>query len=115
MVTGDPLMDIDCSQIVLVLINKFVNAYGDKLEGRFVEKSVVEMQGGSRISYIFHAIFSKIINSIDPFEHLTEQDIQTAIKNASAMSPSLFVPEQAFEVLIRQQIARLLEPSLDCA
>ena len=31
------------------------------------------------------------------------------------MSPNLFVPEQAFEVLIRQQVARLLEPSLDCA
>ena len=31
------------------------------------------------------------------------------------MSPSLFVPEGAFEVLTRQQIARLLEPSLDCA
>ena len=31
------------------------------------------------------------------------------------MSPSLFVPEGAFEVLVRQQIARLLEPSLDCA
>ena len=30
------------------------------------------------------------------------------------MSPSLFVPESAFEVLVRQQIARLLEPSLDC-
>jgi hypothetical protein len=65
-------MSIDSSQIVLVLINKFINAYSDKLEGRFVEKSVVEMQGGSRISYIFHAIFSKIINAIDPFEYLTE-------------------------------------------
>ena len=31
------------------------------------------------------------------------------------MSPSLFVPEGAFEVLVRQQIVRLLEPSLDCA
>jgi dynamin 1-like protein len=31
------------------------------------------------------------------------------------MSPSLFVPEQAFEVLTRQQIARLLEPSIQCA
>jgi dynamin 1-like protein len=55
------------------------------------------------------------VNSINPFEYLSEQDIQTAIKNASALSPSLFVPEGAFEVLIRQQIARLLEPSLDCA
>ena len=56
-----------------------------------------------------------MVNSIDPFEYLTEQDIQTAIKNANAMSPSLFVPEQAFEVLIKQQIARLLEPSLECS
>lgn len=56
-----------------------------------------------------------MVNSINPFEYLSEQDIQTAIKNASALSPSLFVPEGAFEVLIRQQIARLLEPSLDCA
>lgn len=31
------------------------------------------------------------------------------------MQTSLFVPEGAFEVLVRQQIARLLEPSLDCA
>lgn len=31
------------------------------------------------------------------------------------MSPSLFVPEAAFEVLIKQQIARLLEPSIECS
>ncbi len=31
------------------------------------------------------------------------------------MGTSLFVPEGAFEVLIKQQISRLLEPSLDCA
>jgi dynamin 1-like protein len=37
------------------------------------------------------------------------------MKNSSSLSPSLFVPEGAFEVLIRQQIARLLEPSLDCS
>jgi dynamin 1-like protein len=46
---------------------------------------------------------------------LSEQDILTAIKNSQALSPSLFVPEGAFEVLIRQQIARLLDPALECA
>jgi len=105
----------DKGPMILALINTFLNTYGDKIEGRFVREIAVECQGGSRINYIFHEIFNKVINSIDPFEYLTEQDIQTAIKNASALSPSLFVPEGAFEVLIRQQIARLLEPSLDCA
>jgi dynamin 1-like protein len=70
--------------------------------------------GGARISYIFHEIFNNVINNIDPFSYLTDQDIQTAIGNAKALHPGLYVPEGAFEVLIRQQIARLLEPSLDC-
>lgn len=108
-------LEDDKGPMILNLINRFLNTYGDKIEGRFVKEIAVECQGGSRINYIFHKIFNKVINSIDPFEYLTEQDIQTAIKNASALSPSLFVPEGAFEVLIRQQIARLLEPSLDCA
>ena len=42
-----------------------------------------------------------MIDAIDPFEHLDEQDIQTAIKNAQAMQTSLFIPEGAFEVLVR--------------
>lgn len=105
----------DVGPMILGLINTFLNSYGDKIEGRFVKEIAVECQGGSRINYIFHEIFNKVINSIDPFEYLTDQDIQTAMKNSSSLSPSLFVPEGAFEVLIRQQIARLLEPSLDCS
>ena len=101
--------------MVLNLINRFTNSYGEMIEGKFVKESAIECLGGSRINHIFHSIFVKAIKDIDPFQYLTEQDIQTAIKNAQALSPSLFVPEVAFEVLTRQQIARLLEPSLDCA
>ena len=88
--------------IILNLISKFIEEYTKKLEGRFVRDVALECLGGARINYIFHKIFRNIINGIDPFENLSEQDIQTAIKNASAMSPSLFVPEGAFEVLVRQ-------------
>lgn len=111
----DTQLDDDKGPMILHLINKFLNTYGDKIEGKFVKEIAVECQGGARINFIFHEIFNKVINNIDPFEYLTEQDIQTAIKNASALSPSLFVPEGAFEVLVRQQIARLLDPSIDCA
>jgi len=94
-------LDADKGPMILGLINTFLNTYGNKIEGKFVKEIAVECQGGSRINFIFHEIFNKVINTIDPFEYLTEQDIQTAIKNASALSPSLFVPEGAFEVLIR--------------
>ena len=101
--------------MVLMLINQYLDSYGEMIEGRFVKDIAVECIGGSRINYLFHQIFNKVINEIDPFEYLSEQDIQTAIKNTSALGPSLFVPEGAFEVLVRQSISRLLEPSLDCA
>ena len=101
--------------MVLMLINQYLESYGEMIEGRFVKDIAVECIGGARINYLFHQIFNSVINEIDPFEYLTEQDIQTAIKNTKALSPSLFVPEGAFEVLIRQSISRLLEPSLDCA
>jgi dynamin 1-like protein len=101
--------------VILHLISRFIEEYNKKLDGTFVRDITSECLGGARINFIFHRIFKNAIMKIDPFENLTETDIQTAIKNASAMSPSLFVPEQAFEVLTRQQIARLLEPSIECA
>ena len=86
---------------ILMLINKFVHEYQTRLTGKFVQDTAVECQGGARINYLFHDIFKKAINDIDPFDNLSDQDIQTAIKNASAMNPSLFVPEGAFEVLVK--------------
>ena len=77
----------------LVLISKYIQQYRDMLEGRFVKESAMEFMGGSRISYIFHHIFTKTIEEIDPFEYLEDDDIQTAIKNASSLHPNLFIPE----------------------
>ena len=73
--TQDTLHGVDSGPLVLALINRFVTAYGEKLAGKFIENAAVEMQGGSRINHIFHELFRKAINQIDPFEYLTDQDI----------------------------------------
>jgi len=52
---------------------------------------------------------------MNPETALTTAEYRTALRNASGSRPSLFVPETAFETLIRQQIERLREPSLQCA
>ena len=65
----------DFGPMVLAVINKFLNAYGDLIEGKFVMEVAREMQGGSRINAIFHEIFAKVIIGIDPFEYLTDTDI----------------------------------------
>ena len=65
-------MTEDKGPMILSLINMFINSYIDKLEGRFDQGIAVECQGGSRINYIFHAIYNKVIASIDPFEYLND-------------------------------------------
>lgn len=45
---------------------------------------------------------------------LSRLDILTAMRNASGTRPALFIPEVCFEILVKKQIARLLDPSLRC-
>ncbi|GFZ04892.1 dynamin-related protein 3A [Actinidia rufa] len=56
-----------------------------------------------------------ILQEVDPCEDLTDDDIRTAIQNATGPRSALFVPVVPFEVLVRRQITRLLDPSLQCA
>lgn len=101
-------------QLVLNIIAKYSAAYAEFLEGKFVKDTAVELKGGSRLNYIFFEIYTQAISAIDPFDALTDEDIKTAIRNASSLRPNLFVPEVAFEVLSKQQINRLESPSLQC-
>ncbi|KAK9060315.1 hypothetical protein SSX86_021019 [Deinandra increscens subsp. villosa] len=57
-------------------------------------------------------VLFNLFSEVDPCEDLTDDDIRTAIQNATGPRSALFVPEVPFEVLIRRQIARLLDPSL---
>jgi dynamin 1-like protein len=83
----------------LNVIAKFATTYGEFIEGRFVKETAKELMGGSRLNYIFFKVFNQTLNSVDPFEALTDEDLKTAIRNASSLRPNLFVPEMAFEVL----------------
>ncbi|KAJ4850702.1 Dynamin- protein 3A [Turnera subulata] len=93
----------------------FRSAFSSMVEGKNEEMSTSELSGGARIHYIFQSIFVKSLEEVDPCEDLTDDDIRTAIQNATGPKSALFVPEVPFEVLVRRQIARLLDPSLQCA
>ena len=47
------------------------------------------------------------MEEVDPCEDLTDDDLRTAIHNATGPRSALFVPDVPFEVLIRSKIARL--------
>lgn len=70
--------------------------------------------GGARIYYIFNSIFKQSLEAIPPCSNLSDHDIRTAIRNSTGPRPSLFVPELAFDLLVRPQIKLLEAPSLRC-
>ncbi|KDP30000.1 hypothetical protein JCGZ_18767 [Jatropha curcas] len=101
--------------LLLNILSKYSEAFSSMVEGKNEEMSTSELSGGARIHYIFQSIFVKSLEEVDPCEDLTDDDIRTAIQNATGPKSALFVPEVPFEVLVRRQIARLLDPSLQCA
>lgn len=102
------------ANIVLNIITEFSNEYRTVLDGNSTELSSNELSGGARISFVFHELYSNGVKAVDPFEQVKDIDIRTILYNSSGSSPALFVGTTAFELIVKQQIKRLEEPSLKC-
>eukprot|EP00743_Colponemidia_sp_Colp-15_P002183 GILK01002369.1.p1 GENE.GILK01002369.1~~GILK01002369.1.p1 ORF type:complete len:787 (-),score=132.68 GILK01002369.1:482-2842(-) len=113
---GDPMLDSKRSQgaLLLHLLSKFARNFADTIDGRSTENTTTELMGGARMSFIFHDVFGRVLAEVDPLDGLSDQEIRTAIRNATGPRPALFVPEISFELLVKKQIQRLEEPSLQC-
>ncbi|XP_053211532.1 dynamin-1-like protein [Panonychus citri] len=105
---------VDQGQTLLQIITRFASAYCSAIEGTARDIETSKLSGGARICYVFHEVFSKRLDAVDPLEGLTYRDILTAIQNATGPRPALFVPEVSFDLLVKRQIRRLEEPSLKC-
>jgi len=103
---------------LLHLISGYVRNFGDALEGRLAychqELPPDKLVGGARLHYIFHRVFAQSVLDFDAFTGLSDMDIRVAMRNAAGPKPQLFVPEAAFETLVKRQIQKLEDPSLQC-
>ncbi|XP_020590969.1 LOW QUALITY PROTEIN: dynamin-related protein 3A-like [Phalaenopsis equestris] len=98
----------------LKILTKYSEAFTSMVERANVKLSTTELYGGAQIHYIFQSIFVKSLEEVDPCEDLSDHSIRMALQNAS-INGDLFVREVPFRVLLRRQIGRLLDPSLQCA
>ncbi|KAI7872009.1 Dynamin central region-domain-containing protein [Spinellus fusiger] len=110
---GDPSEENQAS-LVLSIITEFCTEFRTIIDGNSNDLSSFELSGGARISFVFHELYSNGVKSIDPLEQIKDIDIRTSLYNSSGSSPALFVATTAFEVIIKQQIKRLEEPSVKC-
>lgn len=100
--------------LVLRLLTRYSSDFNSAVDGTSPTITTRELCGGARIYYIFNSIFGAALDSIDPCADLSSQDIRTAIRNSTGPRPSLFVPEMAFDLLVKPQISRLEPPSVRC-
>lgn len=100
--------------LILQLMTRFATSFISSIDGTSSEISTKELCGGARIYYIFNSVFGHCLDNIDPTHNLTVHDIRTAIRNSTGPRPSLFVPEMAFDLLVKPQIRLLEAPSQRC-
>ncbi|KAL3423187.1 vacuolar dynamin-like gtpase [Phlyctema vagabunda] len=110
---GDSMLG-NSANIVLNIITEFSNEWRTVLDGNNNELSSVELSGGARISFVFHELYANGVKAVDPFDQVKDVDIRTILYNSSGSSPALFVGTTAFELIVKQQIKRLEDPSLKC-
>src|SRR5947207_5344866 len=110
---GDSILG-NSANIVLNIITEFSNEYRTVLDGNNQELSSTELSGGARISFVYHELYANGVKAVDPFDQVKDIDIRTILYNSSGSSPALFVGTTAFEVIVKQQIKRLEDPSLKC-
>ena len=95
-------------------MTRFASSFISSIDGTSSEISTKELCGGARIYYIFNSVFGNSLETIDPTHNLSVLDIRTAIRNSTGPRPSLFVPELAFDLLVKPQIKLLEIPSQRC-
>lgn len=112
---GDLNYNEDKSLLILNLMTKFAQNLINSIEGTNVhEVSTKELCGGARLYHIYNDVFGNELSSINPTQDLSLNDIKTAIRNSTGSRPSLFVPELAFDLLVKPQVKLLEDPSKRC-
>lgn len=112
---GDSQMNQSKSALMLNILTRYASTFSATIDGQLTDLPLNALYGGSRINFIFVDVFGKCLESMSSVEGLTPEDLRMAITNASGPRSALFLPEAAFDQIVRQQILRLETPSLECA
>lgn len=105
----------DHYKTILELVSNFTLGYTSTILGPHKDFDTAELTGGARINYIFREIFSQALRDINPLSGFSRSTLLTAVRNASGVKSSIFVPDRCFELLVKKQIKKLESPSLRCA
>ncbi|KAF7326480.1 hypothetical protein MSAN_01990800 [Mycena sanguinolenta] len=112
---GGPIVPGHSANVLSTVITEFTTEFRTIIDGSNAGAlSLNELSGGARISFVFHQLYSTAIKNIDPFDQIKDVEIRSILYSAAGTAPALFIGTAAFEVLVKNQITRIEEPSLKC-
>ncbi|KAL7722548.1 dynamin [Entamoeba marina] len=100
--------------VMLEKIIEYCTNFNKTISGELFDIERHELLGGAKLFDVFEKVYRPIITELDLIKEISDEDIKTAIKNAQGTQSSLFIPQGAFELLVRQQINRFSESSHRC-
>lgn len=112
---GDAQLNQSKSALMLNILTRYASTFAATIDGQLSDLPLNALYGGSRINFIFVDVFGRCLESMKSTDGLGPDDLRMAITNASGPRMALFMPEAAFDQVVRQQVHRLESPSLECA
>ena len=103
------------SAMVLEKLHGYAACFTKSVVGKSDDLSTSSLEGGARIHFVLQDIFVKGLESLDPTRAMSEEDIRTAIQNAAGTKAVLLLPDDSFEVLVKQAIRKMSDPCVKCA
>ena len=103
------------SAMVLEKLHGYAAGFTKSVVGKSDDLSTASLEGGARIHFVLQDIFVKGLESLDPTRAMSEEDIRTAIQNAAGTKAVLLLPDDSFEVLVKQAIRKMSDPCVKCA
>lgn len=106
---------LDKAALILSIMTRFAAAFVSSIDGTAsADWPSRDLCAGARIYHLFNDVLRSKLLNINPTHNLLVRDIRTAIRNSTGPRPSLFVPELAFDLLVKPQIKMLMRPSQKC-
>ena len=114
---GDGRPEDPASQAAMVLekLHGYAASFTKSVAGKNEDLNTTALEGGARIHFVLQDIFVKGLESLDPTQAMSEEDIRTAIQNAAGTKAVLLLPEEPFENLVKQAIRKMSDPCQKCA
>lgn len=102
------------TKTMMMNLLQFAQSFRTELLGQTDQIKLDELSSGAKIEYLFQYKYPTLLKTVEfTDESLMKKQIGFAILNTIGPRAALFTPDKAFDQIVRAQIDKLKEPSMD--